>query len=83
MENDGCTFWFDQWFGTDVRYCCDAHDLAFAVGTSPQEFLQANLELLRCGLGAGVPLWAALAFIGVMSPVGAFLFFFGKKSPKA
>lgn len=79
MENDGCTFWFDQWFGVDVRHCCDIHDQAFAVGRSPVEFLRANLELLRCGLEAGVPVWAFPAFLGVMSPVGAYLFFFGKK----
>lgn len=79
MENDGCTFWFDQWRGIDLRGCCDVHDNAFAVGTSPAEFLAANIDLLSCAIHLGAWDWGVLAFLGVMSPVGAYLFFFGKK----
>ena len=79
FENDGCTFWFDQWFGVNLRACCDVHDEAFATGHTLQEFLQANWELFLCGWSSGAPVWALLALIGVCSPVGAYLFFFGSK----
>lgn len=76
---DGCTFWLDSWFGIDLTHCCDVHDERFAVGRQLGEFVAANLELLQCGSAAGAPLWAILAFVGVMSPVGLYLFLFGRK----
>ncbi|MCF1744233.1 hypothetical protein [Paradevosia shaoguanensis] len=79
FEDDGCTFWFDFWRGIDLRRCCDVHDAAYAQGHTVIEWFSANMGLLGCGIINGAPDWAVLAFLGVCSPVAAFLFFRGKK----
>jgi len=78
FENDGCTFWPDQWRGVSLSDCCAVHDEAFAYGRSFAEFLQANVGLFQCGVAHGAWEWAALAFAGVMT-LGAPMFFLGRK----
>lgn len=81
FENDGCTFWFDQWFDKPVRQCCDAHDQAFSVGTTVVEFIQANIAIIQCGFQQGASDWAILTGIGVFI-LGFPLFFLGNKTKK-
>ncbi len=80
-ENDGCTMWFNEWLGHNVRLCCDIHDQEYSVGTSVLEFLKANYDLLVCGIHQGTLSWSLITFIGV-STLGAIPFFFGNKKPK-
>lgn len=81
FENDGCTFWFDNWFGTITTQCCDVHDEAYSTGTTVLEFFKANYDLVVCGMHLGVPVWSILAGIGVCT-IGCIPFFFGNKKPK-
>lgn len=78
FENDGCTFWFDNWFGVVTTQCCNVHDEAFNTGYTLLEFLQANFDLLICGINLGTPVWGILAFCGVCTG-GVVPFFFGNK----
>lgn len=82
FENDGCTFWFDVWRGVDLTGCCAVHDQAYANGHTFTDWISANIGLMTCGIQHGVWDWAALAFIGVCSPVGAWLFFRGRKAQR-
>jgi len=54
---DGCTFWPDMTW----RYCCDAHDLAYAA-QAPK--LQADWALFTC-VAPHDPIAATLMFLGV------------------
>jgi len=78
FENDGCTFWFDNWFGLQMSKCCDVHDNAYAVGHGVFDFFHANFNLMICGFQMNAPGWSILAFCGV-SIGGAIPFFFGHK----
>jgi hypothetical protein len=79
MQNDGCTGWFDGWpGGPSWRHCCDAHDWAMHTGLTLEEWVAANADLGAC-------VWqidsfiAVFILVGVFSPIGAWLFFFGDK----
>lgn len=79
FENDGCTLWFDNWFGVRTTQCCDVHDQAFNHGHTLVQFFQANFDLMVCGFQIGVPGWAILAFCGATLG-GAVPFFTGNKA---
>lgn len=76
FEDDGCTFWPDVTW----RACCDAHDEAFATGTTLGEFLEANWNLFTCVVPFD-PIAATIMFLAVMTG-GALFFFFGRKREK-
>ena len=73
FENDGCTFWPDRTW----RLCCDIHDQAFATGTTPEQFWDANVALFKC-VARFDPIAATIMFLACMTG-GALFFFFGRK----
>lgn len=81
IDDNGCTGWFNGWFGRDWTACCIAHDEAFATGTTFAEFVTANLDLGACVLQRGAP-FAAILMVAACSTIGAVFFFLGTKRPK-
>jgi len=80
FEDDGCTLFFDKWKGIDLRQCCDVHDQAFAYGTTFDQWVDANLALVQCGIDHGALGWAVLAFFGLFIGSAPFFFLGRKKS---
>lgn len=71
---DGCTLWFDGWFGTSWRACCDVHDWAYSASMpelpTADPRLAADVDLFACVAQSGAwlaPVVAVLMFIGVRS----------------
>lgn len=75
--DDGCTFFPDQWQGQSLIECCAAHDEAMSTGTTWNEFVVSNTNLLYCAAEVS-PVIAIIMFVGVMT-VGALFFWFGVK----
>jgi hypothetical protein len=81
FEDDGCSFFPDQWAGQSLRACCQIHDDAFATGITLEQFWRANTGLLQCVWQIS-PFVAVLMFIGVCSPVALAMFLLGRKRTK-
>ena len=72
--SDGCTLFFQNWFGVDLTPCCYAHDLAWFLNPGNWAvWVSSNLELGACFVGVGAPELAAPAIAAVFS-IGALLF---------
>ncbi len=75
---NGCDFWLDGNFAE----CCDAHDVAYANGSSFKEFINSGIDLYHCVSFQTGYLMAAIMLIGVTIG-GAFVWkwsFLGKRS---
>lgn len=64
FNNDGCSFWFNQWRNVDMRPCCAIHDVAFGAANDLAGRIAANDGLFSCAVHAGAWDWGVLAFIG-------------------
>lgn len=65
-RGDGCTAWPDQWFGSDHRDCCDAHDEAYFFGGGPFGRLGADWALARC-------VWSKPGLVQKLNAVAMFI----------
>lgn len=59
---DGCTLWFDGWFGVSWRHCCDVHDFAYEAGADK---ITADLDLALCVAQTGQGGMALIMLAGV------------------
>lgn len=67
---DYCTLWPDVWFGTSLKSCCLAHDLAYAAGVD--KFV-ADIDLAKCVAETGLG-WLALLMLAGLSVFGWFFY---------